>query len=128
MNYRLTLTLFLSAIASIAQAQTHSASGHSHSATPAAGHGSHQHHAPASSSAGKASEEWVEGEVRRVDRDQGKLTLRHDEIRSLDMPPMTMVFEVAVPAQMEGLSPGDRVQFQVVAEGGRHRITALRRR
>ena len=32
--------------------------------------------------------------MRKVDKAGGKLTLKHGEIKSLDMPPMTMVFEV----------------------------------
>ncbi|MFM7570729.1 MAG: copper-binding protein, partial [Betaproteobacteria bacterium] len=56
---------------------------------------------------------------------QGRITLRHGEIRSLDMPPMTMVFQVANPSMLASLAPGDRIRFQVVADGTPYRITAL---
>jgi Cu/Ag efflux protein CusF len=52
------------------------------------------------------------GEVRRVDSSAGKLTLRHGEIPNLDMPPMTMVFEVADRAFLAGLKPGDKIRFR----------------
>ena len=44
------------------------------------------HHKPAAA-AGTA--DMTDGEVRKVDLDAGKVTLRHGEIKSLDMPAMT---------------------------------------
>ncbi len=35
-----------------------------------------------------------EGEVRKVDKDAKKITLRHGPLVNLDMPAMTMVFQV----------------------------------
>lgn len=70
----------------------------------------HQHHgdmAQAAAAAGPA-----EGEVRRVDLAQGRLTLRHGPIASIDMPPMTMVFRVQDLGLLDGLKPGDRVRFE----------------
>ncbi|AGA32787.1 hypothetical protein TVNIR_1108 [Thioalkalivibrio nitratireducens DSM 14787] len=52
-----------------------------------------------------------DAEVRRVNPDAGKITLRHGEIPNLDMPPMTMVFEVADPTLLQGVSPGDRLRM-----------------
>jgi Cu/Ag efflux protein CusF len=61
----------------------------------------------------------TEGEIRKVDKDAKKLTIKHGEIKSLDMPPMTMVFAVADPAMLEGLSPGMAVRVRVERrEGG----------
>lgn len=58
-------------------------------------------------------------EVRRVDRANARITLRHEDMRHLDMPPMTMVFAVADPAMLEGLSPGMAVRVRVERrEGG----------
>jgi Cu(I)/Ag(I) efflux system protein CusF len=98
---------------------------------PLAQHGNHGHHHPTpsqpvtSAATPGSSTEWADGEVRRIDREQGRITLRHGEIRSLDMPPMTMVFQVSNPAMLESLAPGDRIRFQVIADGTRYRITAL---
>lgn len=74
-----------------------------------ADHG-HQHHGDMAQAAAAASP--AEGEVRRVDLAQGRLTLRHGPIESLDMPPMTMVFRVQDLGLLEGLKPGDRVRFE----------------
>lgn len=53
----------------------------------------------------------VDGEVRKIDRAQGKITLKHGPIPNLDMPGMTMVFRVVDPKLLEGLQAGDRIRF-----------------
>lgn len=53
----------------------------------------------------------VDGEVRKVDIAQQKITLRHAEISNLDMSPMTMVFRVKEPALLTQVQPGDKVRF-----------------
>ena len=85
-----------------------------------------QQPAPAAHAAQSAAE-WTRGEVRRVDAAAGKLTLRHEEIRNLDMPGMTMVFEARDKALLQGLKAGDTVRFQAADEQGRLVITALER-
>ena len=65
------------------------------------------------------------GEVRKVDRQAGKVTLRHGEIRNLDMPPMTMVFGVRDKAKLDALKAGDKVKFRAVDEGGKLTITEI---
>ncbi len=72
------------------------------------------------------AEDDSEGEVRKIDRDAGKITLKHGEIKPLDMPPMTMVFEVRDKALLDGVKPGDRVRFRAVQEGGKSRVTEIR--
>ncbi len=89
----------------------------------AQGHAAHNH-----SSAGKVVDEWVDGEIRQIDRGQGKISIRHGEIRSLDMPPMTMVFDAAQPSLLDGLSPGERIRFRLTVEGDRYQVTAVERR
>lgn len=71
------------------------------------------------------AEEWAQAEVRRIDVPNKRVTLRHGEIKSLDMPPMTMVFHVEDPALLDGLSPGDNVRVQVIKQGRQYRVTAL---
>jgi Cu(I)/Ag(I) efflux system protein CusF len=44
----------------------------------------------------QASPPATDAEVRKVDKDAGKITLKHGEIKNLDMPPMSMVFQVKV--------------------------------
>ena len=53
----------------------------------------------------------VEGEVRKVDTDAKKITLRHGDIPNLEMTGMTMVFRVSDPALLTKLKPGDKVRF-----------------
>jgi Cu(I)/Ag(I) efflux system periplasmic protein CusF len=66
-----------------------------------------------------APEELAQGEVRRIDREGKRITLRHGEIKSLAMPPMTMVFGVGQASQLDGLEVGARVRFTVRSEGGK---------
>ena len=74
-----------------------------------------------------AHAEWVNGEIRRLDPSNNRLTIKHAEIKSLDMPPMTMVFQVRDTALLEGFKVGDNVQFQAQMEGTRYLVTSLRK-
>jgi Cu/Ag efflux protein CusF len=67
----------------------------------------------------------TDAEVRKVDKDGARLTLKHAEIRSLDMPPMTMVFRVRDKAWLDTVKAGDKVRFKAVNEGGQYVVTAL---
>ncbi len=53
----------------------------------------------------------AEAEVRKVDLDTKKITLKHGEIRNLEMPPMSMVFQMQDPSLLEKFKAGDKVQF-----------------
>jgi Cu(I)/Ag(I) efflux system protein CusF len=66
-----------------------------------------------------------DGEVRRVDLAQGKLTLRHGPLANLDMPAMTMVFTVASPKLLDGLKQGDKVRFTADKKDGVYVVTAI---
>ena len=66
-----------------------------------------------------------EGEIRRVDKDAKKLTIRHGPLANLDMPPMTMVFQVKDPAVLEQLKPGDKVRFRAEKIGGAYTVTEI---
>jgi Cu(I)/Ag(I) efflux system protein CusF len=67
----------------------------------------------------------ADGEVRRVDKAQGKVTLRHGPLASLEMPAMTMVFKVADPKMLEGLKEGDKVRFAADRVDGTITVTAI---
>lgn len=58
-----------------------------------------------------AASDTTEGEVRKVDKAARKITLRHGEIKNLDMPPMSMVFQVQDPALLDKVQAGDKVRF-----------------
>ena len=67
--------------------------------------------ASAASAAAPASAATTEGEVRKFDRRAKKLTIEHGEIRNLDLPPMTMVFQVEDPSVLGKLKVGDGIRF-----------------
>ena len=69
--------------------------------------------------------EMAEGEIRRISKDTGKLTIKHGPIKSLDMPPMTMVFTAKDPAMLDKLAVGDKVRFVVADQGGQMVVTEL---
>jgi len=70
---------------------------------------------------------WAEAEVRRVDTRNHKISLRHGDIRNLDMPPMSMVFKVQDPALLEGLKAGDRIRFTADQVRGDYTVMLLQR-
>lgn len=67
----------------------------------------------------------TDGEIRKVDKDAARLTIRHGEIKSLDMPPMTMAFHVADAKMLDRVKVGDRVRFAVEKRGANYTVTAL---
>jgi Cu(I)/Ag(I) efflux system protein CusF len=75
--------------------------------------------------AAAATSHLTDGEVRKVDKETGKLTLKHGVIKNLDMPAMTMVFQVKDKAVLDKLQPGDKVKFKAVNEDGRFTATEI---
>lgn len=72
-----------------------------------------------------ASAPMAEGEVRRVDREAKKLTIKHGPIPSIDMPPMTMVFQVADAGMLDRVKAGDKVKFQAEKRGDQYIVTKI---
>jgi Cu(I)/Ag(I) efflux system protein CusF len=87
---------------------------------PAASAADHSAHHPATSAAPES-----DGEVRKVDTEQGKVTLRHGPLANLEMPAMTMVFRVADPKLLDGLKEGDKVKFAAEKVNGAFTVTAI---
>lgn len=75
--------------------------------------------------ASQVTSDMTEGEVRRIDKSAGKITLKHGEIRNLEMPPMTMVFQVRDAALLEKLQVGGKVRFRADKLGGTYVVTAI---
>ena len=67
----------------------------------------------------------TEGEVRKVDKDAGKVTIKHGEIKKLDMPAMTMVFRVNDSAMLDALEVGDKINFSVDKIKGNFTLTQV---
>lgn len=86
--------------------------------------GEHGAHKPAAGSAA-AGADMTAGEVRKLDKESGKLTLKHAEIKNLDMPAMTMVFVVKDKAVLDKLQPGDKVKFKAINDGGKFTVTEI---
>ncbi len=72
-----------------------------------------------------AATDLTDGEIRKIDRDAKKITIKHGEIKNLEMPPMTMVFQVRDPALLDKVQAGDKVQFKVMKDGGALVVTDL---
>ncbi len=71
------------------------------------------------------STEMTEGVIRKIDAANKKITIRHGEIKNLDMPGMTMVFQVKDPAMLDTVKAGDKVKFRVEKDGGAFVITEI---
>lgn len=69
---------------------------------------------------------WTSAEVRRIDKAAGKVSLKHGEIKNLDMPPMSMVFQVKDPSQLDGLQVGQQVRFQAVQDKGAYWVVKIK--
>lgn len=66
-----------------------------------------------------------EAEVRKVDKDAGKITLKHGEIKNLDMPPMSMVFQVQDKALLDKVKAGDKVSFTADKVNGAYTVMSI---
>lgn len=74
-----------------------------------------------------ASAQTVSATVKKVDDAQGKVTLDHGPIKSLDMDSMTMVFRVADPAMLKGIKAGDKVKFDADRVNGSITVTKIQK-
>jgi Cu(I)/Ag(I) efflux system periplasmic protein CusF len=72
-----------------------------------------------------AAGDMSDGEVRKVDKSAGKITLKHGEIKNLDMPGMTMVFQVQEAALLDKVKAGDKVKFRAEKAGSGYVLTAI---
>jgi Cu/Ag efflux protein CusF len=66
-----------------------------------------------------------EGEVKKVDKSAGKLTIKHSELKNLDMPAMTMVFRVRDKTILEQVRQGDHIRFVAEQIDGKLTVTRL---
>ena len=72
-----------------------------------------------------ASSDMTDGEIRKVDLENKKITIKHGAIKNLDMPGMTMVFQVKDPAMLEKVKTGDKVRFSAEKAGGAIVVTDI---
>jgi Cu(I)/Ag(I) efflux system protein CusF len=114
------LVLVLAAAAAAALALQAKAGGDHGAHKPAA-----QAVAQAAAPAAAPAADMTDGEVRKVDKDAAKLTVKHGDIKSLDMPAMTMVFNVRDKAVLDKVKAGDKVKFKATNDGGKFTITDI---
>ena len=67
----------------------------------------------------------TDGEVRKIDKESGKITIKHGEIKHMDMPPMTMVFNAKDKAMLDKVQVGEKIQFIVIQDAGKMVVTDI---
>ena len=110
-----TISTFAIAIAMAAAAAGASAQEHAH--------GDHAAHA----AHGAAALAVVDGEVKKIDKETGKITLRHGEITNLNMAAMTMVLRTKDAAMLDQVKVGDKVKFSADRVNGAVTVVALQK-
>ncbi|NNG21567.1 copper-binding protein [Telluria aromaticivorans] len=109
---KLTFAIALAAAASVATAQNGAHASHG-------GHNAHAGHQAT------AAAELTEGEVKKIDKEAGKITLRHGELKNLNMAAMSMVFRAKEPAMLDQVKVGDKVKFAADRVNGAITIVQL---
>lgn len=71
------------------------------------------------------TKEYTNGQVKKVNAETNQITIRHEEIKSLDMPPMTMVYIAKNKSMLQGIKPGDQIKFTAMSNGGKLYLTNL---
>lgn len=74
---------------------------------------------------GQQSSSMIPGEVKKIQKDTGKITLKHGPMKDLNMPAMTMVFRVKDPAMLSNIKVGDQVNFMAEKANGALVVTAI---
>ena len=69
---------------------------------------------------------FTDGEIRKINKETRKVTIRHGAITNLGMPPMTMGYSVKNKGQLADLQPMQRVEFQVTYDGNDYSITEIK--
>jgi uncharacterized cupredoxin-like copper-binding protein/Cu/Ag efflux protein CusF len=73
-----------------------------------------------------AAAPMVEGEIRKVDLEEQRITIKHGPLPHLNMDmDMTMVFRVTDAALLDGLAEGDRIWFRAERIEGAFTVTAI---
>lgn len=88
----------------------------------------HDKHQSKQSVSGKAADSrtgLTDAEVRKVDKEAKKITLKHGEIKNLEMPAMTMVFQVNDAAFLDVAKAGDKIKFKAEKISGGYAVTAI---
>lgn len=80
----------------------------------------------ASAAFGAFAQEFTKGVVNKVDTKAKKVTIKHEDLKGLDMPAMTMVFRVEDPALLEKLKEGSNIEFVAERVNGKITVTQVK--
>ena len=83
------------------------------------------HNHDAGQETANAMSDTADGEIKKVDKPSGKLTIKHGELKNMGMGAMTMVFRVKDAAMLDKVKAGDKVRFTVAMSGGAMTVTAI---
>ncbi len=78
------------------------------------------------SAAGAFAQEFTKGTVKKVDAKAKKVTIVHEELKSLEMPGMTMVFQVGDDTLLAKLKQGANIQFVAARVNGKLTVTQVK--
>ena len=79
----------------------------------------------ANAQASAATKDMTSAEVRKIDKEAGKITLKHEDIKNLDMPGMTMVFQVTNKTMLDKVQVGDKIKFSADKQQGKFVVTEI---
>jgi Cu(I)/Ag(I) efflux system periplasmic protein CusF len=82
-------------------------------------------HHPSATASAEAGTTMSQGEIKKIDKDAGKITIKHGPLANLDMPAMTMVFRVKEPSMLDQVKPGDKIAFIAEKINGAITVTTL---
>ena len=72
------------------------------------------------------SDDFVNGQVTKIDESAGKITIRHGPLKKFDMNEnMTMVFRAGNPAMLKAVKLGDRIRFVPDRINGQFTVTKI---
>lgn len=74
---------------------------------------------------GEMTSKLINGEVRRIDAENRKLTIKHEAIPEFEMAAMTMVFGVVDTIALDKLKVGDKVRFAIKKSEGKLRVMMI---
>lgn len=87
---------------------------------------SHDSHHPVGAEAVQASNALAKGEVLKVDKKAGKVTIKHGPLDNLGMPAMTMAYRVKDPAMLDQVKAGDKIDFVADKINGAYTVTRVK--
>lgn len=74
-----------------------------------------------------AADSMSTGEVKKVDRSAGKITIKHGPLKNLGMDAMTMVFRVQDPTMLDQIKAGDKINFVAEQPNGQLTVSRLQK-